>query len=58
MSNTKLMSFAVGMSAMRATPVCSVNLRRYLEVEPTVIWVQPEYTSVTHVHSNTNWRIE
>ncbi len=39
--------------------ICSVNLpeKPYLEIEPTVLWVYPDFENTNDVFSNTYWRI-
>ena len=45
-----------------ASAVCTVNggteTVLYLEIEPTFIWVYPDYERDVNVYSNTDWIIE
>lgn len=47
-----------------ASAVCTVNTGGgeetvlYLEIEPTVLWVYPDYERENNVYSNTEWFIE
>lgn len=48
----------VDCASVSVVPVCSVKMRKYLRVEPTVLWVLSNTVNVTYVESNTDWRIE
>ena len=38
--------------------ICSSGVTvRYLEIEPTMIWVYPDIESINNVYSNTQWNV-
>lgn len=49
---------AVGGISVRVSHVCTPNIRTpYLEIEPEIIWVYPEWAVDNDVFSNTTWHI-
>lgn len=48
----------IGQMSCRLSLVCSSGVViHYLEIEPTSIWVYPDFEVNNNVYSNTNWNI-
>lgn len=44
--------------ACRMGLVCKPNIKHpYLEIEPTLIWVYPDWATDNNVYSNTHWNV-
>ena len=54
----RLSSKVVECSGLRVSPVCSVAVPKYLEIEPTVVWVDPSLWVDNSVLSNTKWNVD
>ena len=47
-----------GGMACRMGLVCKPNIKRpYLEIEPELIWVYPDWATDNNVYSNTHWNV-
>lgn len=48
----------IGGITCRMGLVCKPNIARpYLEINPEVIWVYPDWSAYNDVHSNTHWNV-
>ena len=43
----------------RLSMVCTPSIREpYLEIEPEIIWVYPDWSAYNDVYSNTTWNVQ
>lgn len=49
----------VGGISCRMGLICRPNIAKpYLEIEPKVIWVYPDWSAYNDVYSNTHWNVD
>lgn len=49
----------IGGMTCRMGLVCKPGIRKpYLEIEPKVIWVYPDWSAYNDVYSNTHWNVD